>query len=190
MTRPLSAHTLRAAHQQLRRDGIVDLELGSLDQLLDDSRPDGSGVDLLVGTLDSALRLPTTLVIRLTLPEEDGASEPDLGPFRDHCRVQAGEAWREAMTLRQGGIRELPRAVWFALVAAALGVVSGYVAQGTDSTLLMVLLYAVAFIAVIAAWTIGWTPIEQALFDWRAPGHTAAVYELMSLARVEVIARS
>jgi hypothetical protein len=37
VTRPLSAHTLRAAHQQLRRDGTVDLELGSLDQLLDDS---------------------------------------------------------------------------------------------------------------------------------------------------------
>jgi hypothetical protein len=51
----------------------------------------------------------------------------------------------------------------------------------------MVILYAVAFIAVIAAWTIGWTPIEQALFDWRAPGHTAAVYELLSRARFEVI---
>ena len=54
----------------------------------------------------------------------------------------------------------------------------------------MVLLYAVAFISVIAAWTIGWTPIEQTLFDWRAPGHTAAVYELLSRARLEVVAGS
>jgi hypothetical protein len=69
------------------------------------------------------------------------------------------------------------------------GVVAGYLAQGTDSKLLMVLLYAVAFIAVIAAWTIGWTPIEQALFDWRASGHTATVYELLSCASFEVVER-
>ena len=93
------------------------------------------------------------------------------------------------LVLRQGGIRELPRALLLAVGAAALGVVSGYLAQGTDSTLLMVLLYAVAFVAVIAAWTMGWTPIEQALFDWRAPGHTAAVYELLSRARVELVER-
>ena len=64
---------------------------------------------------------------------------------------------------------------------------AGDFAQGTDGDLLMVLLYAVAFISVIAAWTIGWTPIEQALFDWRAPAHTAAAYELLSEARVEIV---
>lgn len=109
--------------------------------------------------------------------------------FHDYCQVQANAAWREAMTLRQGGIRELPRALLLSLAAAAIGVVAGYLAQNTDATLPMVILYAVAFIAVIAAWTIGWAPIEQALFDWRAPAHTAAVYELLSQARFEVVER-
>ena len=183
------AHALHAAHQQLKRDRMIDVELGSLDQLLDSSGRDRSGVDVLVGILDSALRLPATLVVRIALPGEGGVPEPELGAFREHCQVQASDAWCEAMSLRQGGIRELPRALMLSVIAAGLGVVSGYLAQGTDSTLLMVLLYAVAFIAMIAAWTIGWTPIEQASFDWRAPAHTAAGYELLSLARIEVVER-
>jgi hypothetical protein len=77
----------------------------------------------------------------------------------------------------------------YSVTAALVGVASGYLADGVTSTLAMVLLYAVAFVAVIAAWTIGWAPIEQALFDWRAPGHTAAVYELMAHARIEVVER-
>jgi hypothetical protein len=177
-----------AAHQQLKRDRAIDIELSSLGQLLDGGGSNESGLDTVVGILDSALRLPATLVVRITVPG-GGDHEPDIGAFRDRCHVQATDSWREAMILRQGGIRELPRALLLALTAAALGVVSGYFAQGSNSTLLMVLLYAVAFIAVIAAWTIGWIPIEQAMFDWRAPGHTAAVYELLSQARIEVVER-
>ena len=189
MTRPQIANVMHAAHRQLKRDRTIDVELDSADQLLDSNGREGSGVDHLVGILDSSLRLPSTLVVRIALPREGVAHEPDVGAFHDYCQVQANTAWREAMTLRQGGIRELPRALLFSIIAAALGVVAGYFAQNTDATLLMVILYAVAFIAVIAAWTIGWTPIEQALFDWRAPGHTAAVYELLSRARVEIIAQ-
>ena len=189
MTRPPIAQVLKAAHQQLKEDRSIDIELNSLDQLLEGDDSNGSGVDTLVGILDSVLRLPATLAVRIALLGDGGVHEPDLGAFRAHCQVEANDAWREAMILRQGGIRELPRALTLALMAAAVGVVSGYLAKGTGSTLFMVLLYALAFIAVIAAWTIGWTPIEQALFDWRAPGHTAAVYELLSRARVEVVER-
>jgi len=181
---------LQAAHQQLKSDRTIDLELGSLDQLLDGGGRERSGVDVLVGILGSALRLPEELVVRIAVPGwgAGAAPEPDAQAWRAHCRIQADEAWVEAMTLRQGGIRELPRALLLSLVAATIGVVSGYVAQTTESTLLMVLLDAVAFVAVIAAWTIGWTPIEQATFDWRAPGHVAAAYELLSRARLEVVA--
>jgi len=189
VTRPPIAQVLKAAHQQLEGDRSIDVELSSPDQLLDGDGSSGSGIDTLVGILDSAVRLPATLVVRIALPGGGGGHGPDVGAFRARCQVQANDAWREAMVLRQGGIRELPRALLLAVGAAALGVVSGYLAQGTDSTLLMVLLYAVAFVAVIAAWTMGWTPIEQALFDWRAPGHTAAVYELLSRARVELVER-
>ena len=187
MTRPQIADVMHAAHRRLKRDRTIDVDLESPDQLLESNSRDGSGVDQLVGILDSSLRLPPMLIVRIALPGQGDVHEPDVGAFHDYCRVQANTAWREAMTLRQGGIRELPRALLLSIAAAALGVVAGYFAQNTDSTLLMVILYAVAFIAVIAAWTIGWTPIEQALFDWRAPGHTAAAYELLSQARVEVV---
>ncbi len=189
MTRPQIAQVMRVAHRQLKRERTIDVELDSLDQLLETNGRDESGLDSLVGILDSSLRLPDSLVVRIALPVEGGIHESDVGAFRGNCQVQAYNAWREAMTLRQGGIRELPRALLLSLAAAAIGVVAGYLAQATDGALLMVLLYAVAFMAVIAAWTIGWTPIEQALFDWRAPGHTAAAYELLSRARVEVVAR-
>ena len=178
---------LRAAHHQLRHDHAIDISLASPAQLLNGDGRAESGVETLVGVLDSALRLPATLVVRISMPGEGRISEPQVDAFRGHCRTQANDVWREAMTLRQGGFRELPRALSFSVIAGVFGVVSGYFAEGTDSTLLMVLLYAVAFVAVIAAWTIGWAPIEQAMFDWRAPGHTAAVYELLSQARVEVV---
>lgn len=189
MRRPPIAHVLKAAHRQLRGDHSIDLELSSPAQLFDGGGSSESGIDTLVGILESAVRLPSTLVVRIATPGSGGVEELDVGAFRDHSQCQADTAWRDAMILREGGIRELPRALLLAVCAAALGVVTGYLAQGTDSTLLMVLLYAVAFVAVIAAWTIGWTPIEQALFDWRAPGHTAAVYELLSRASLEVVER-
>ena len=189
MRRPQIASALHAAHRQLMRDRTIDLELDSLQQLLEGSRGRESGADTLVGILDASLRLPDTLVVRIALPGELGPPEPDVDAFHEHCRIQANNTWREAMILRQGGIRELPRSLLLSITAGAVGVVAGYLAQGIDSTLLMVFLYAVAFLSVIAAWTIGWTPIEQAWFDWRAPGHTAAVYELLSRARVQIVKR-
>lgn len=187
MTRPQSAHALRTTHQHLRHDKSVEVRLGSLDQLLSATGGRRSGVHTLVGILDSALRLPDALTVRIALPDGADVDERTIGDFRDHCRAQASEEWGAAMTLRQGGFRALPRALTYAVVAALVGVISGYLAEGVDSTLIAVFLYAIAFVAVIAAWTIGWAPIEQSLFDWRAPGHTAAVYELLARARVEVV---
>ena len=189
MTRPQNAHALRSAHAHLRHDKTAEVHLGSLDQLLSATGSQRSGVDILVGILDSALRLPDALTVRIALPEVADVDERTIDDFRDHCRVQASEEWGAAMTLRQGGFRELPRALTYSVVAALLGVASGYLAEGADNSLVMVFFYALAFVAVIAAWTIGWAPIEQSLFDWRAPGHTAAVYELLAHSRVEIVER-
>ena len=107
-----------------------------------------ASVDTLVGVLDSALRLPSTLTLRVSVPA--GAvlpPEPQVAAFGGYCRDQADAAWCEAVTLRSGGVRALPRALLSSVAAAALGVVSGYLAQGTDNSLLMVLLYAVGFMA-------------------------------------------
>jgi len=136
------------------------------------------------------LRLPTTLTLRVSVPAGVTLSASEVAAFSAYCSTQADVAWIEAATLRSGGVRALPRALVSSLMAAVLGVVSGYLAQSTDYSLLMVLLYAVGFMAVIAAWTIGWAPIEQAMFDWRAPAHTAEAYGLLSRARLEVVERS
>ncbi len=183
-----SGEILTAAHEKLRRAGIIDLELASVEDLLDDDRVGGSGLDQLVGTLESMLRLPTSLHVELrVLAPSHAEGRPEVEAFRARCRGESAAAWREAMTLRAGGLRELPRALFLAVVAAVLGGACGYLAQSMDHSILTAALYALAFIAVIGAWTIGWTPIEQALYDWRAPRHTAAVYELLSCARVEVV---
>jgi hypothetical protein len=187
MTRPRDV--LRTAHEQLRRDRVIEVDLESLEQLTTGDGDAGAGFDVLVGILDSAVRLPDRLVVRVSLPEGRDIKESDVKVFHEHCRALADETWREAVALRNGGIRELPRALILSVGAGALGVVSGTLAQGSEQTLLAVLLYAVAFMAVIAAWTIGWAPIEQATFDWRAPAHTTAVYELLSQARVEAVPR-
>lgn len=189
MRRPRQADVLHAAHQELRRDRVIEIDLDSSGPLTGEDGFDPSCVDHLVETLDSALRLPETLVVRVRLPEGRDIDEQAVSAFHAYCRDRAGETWREAIGLRNGGIRELPRALVLSVTAAAVGVVSGTLAQSIDQTVLMVLLYAVAFVAVIAAWTIGWTPIEQATFDWRMPAHTAASYELLSTARVEAAPR-
>ena len=180
---------LEAAHHELTRERTVDVALEAPDHLLSGDGNAVAGVDTVVGVLDSALRLPTTLTLRVSLPAGAVLSASEVAAFSGYCRAQADAAWFEAATLRSGGVRALPRALLSSLAAAALGVVSGYFAQSTDHSLLMVLLYAVGFMSVIAAWTIGWAPIEQTMFDWRAPAHTAAAYELLSHARLEVVQR-
>ena len=188
--RSQTASALQSAHHELSRSRAVEVTLESPAQLLGGNGHARAGIDTLVGILDSSLRLPTTVTVRVSMPAGCDLSESQVSAFRAHCRIQAEVSWCEATTLRRGGVRALPKALLTSGVAAALGVVSGYLAQGTDHALLMVFFYAVGFMAVIAAWTIGWAPIEQAMFDWRAPAHTSAAYELLSTAHVEVVART
>lgn len=187
MNRPQEASVLRAAHQQLMRERTLDLTLSSSERLLTGNGSERSGVDVATGILRSALRLPDSTVVRVTLPPRANLDEADVAAFRRHCRGQADAAWRDAMAIRQGGFRELPRALALAALVAVVGAASGYVAQVTESTVLMVILYTTAFLAMIAAWTIGWTPTEQAAFDWRASAHEADLYQRLADARIEVV---
>ena len=76
MTRPRDV--LQTAHEQLRRDRVIEVDLESLDQLTTGDGSVGAGVDVLVGILDSALRLPDTLVVRVSLPEGRDVKESDV----------------------------------------------------------------------------------------------------------------
>jgi len=105
--------------------------------------------------------------------------------FRDYCRFRAEDAWRQAATVKQTSIRQLPRALVITAVAAACGSLGA----NLDSKTAAALLYVIAGIGAIAAWVIVWMPIEELLFDWRPPAHVAAVFDLLSRARLEFIQR-
>ncbi len=91
--------------------------------------------------------------------------------------------------MRQTGTRQLPRARIIAAAAAAVAAACGSLGANLDSKTTAALLYVIAGIGAIAAWVIIWMPIEELLFDWRPPAHVAAVFELLSRARLEFIQR-
>ncbi len=109
--------------------------------------------------------------------------------FRDYCRFRAEDAWRQAATVKQTSIRQLPRALVITAAAAAVAAACGSLGANLDSKTAAALLYIIAGIGAIAAWVIVWMPIEELLFDWRPPAHVAAVFDLLSRARLEFIQR-
>jgi hypothetical protein len=187
MKSPELSSSLDTAHRQLTRAGAIELELEALDQLLSADGRSESGVDTLVGVLASARRLPDTLVVHVLLAKDDDREPGVEAAFRDHCRRQAELAWREAMTVKRNGLRSLPRAV---LIASAFGLVAagaGALAESLAAGAAAVPLYLVAGIGMIAAWASAWLPIEQLHFDWRAPAHLAAAYQLLTDARLQIV---
>ena len=188
MKRPQLFSSLDAAHRQLRTDGTIELELEALDQLLNADGRQESGVDTLVGVLASARRLPDTLVVRVVVAKGDERETGVEAAFRDHCRSHAELAWREAMTIKRNGLRSLPLAVLvataFGLVAAGSGFLAEAIGGSSPGTLL---LYVLAGISTIAAWASAWLPLEQLLFDWRAPAHLAVAYHLLTHVRLQIM---
>jgi hypothetical protein len=112
---------------------------------------------------------------------------PAEAAFRDYCRFRAEDAWRQAATVRRTGIRQLPRALIMAAVAAAVAAACSYLGASLDGKAAAALPYVIAGIGVIAAWVIVWMPIEEPLFDWRPPAHVVAVFGPLSRARLEFI---
>lgn len=187
MSRPDYARSLDATHARLQRDGVIELQLSSLDELLD-AGPE-SGADRLAEVLVSARRLPDSVVVRIRLPEhaEDAASTE--AAFRDYCRAQTESAWRRVTTIRRAGMRQLGPSLLAAAVAGMVAAGSGTLAQSTGTHLVAALLYIAAGVCVIAAWVIVWMPIEELLFDWRPDGRTATAYALLARSRLEIVAR-
>jgi hypothetical protein len=177
---------LREAHDLLAREHVLELGLDRCDRLLDGDERRESGIDRLAGVLASARRLPDALTVRLVTVDPDGVRAL-VEPFRACCRERAARDWRQAMSLRRNGRRQLPRAV---LAASGFGLFAAVVGYGGDSIEprpVVVILFVVAGISTIAAWASAWLPIEQALFDWRAPAHEAAAYALLACAELEIV---
>jgi hypothetical protein len=192
--------SIAAADRLLERDGVVELDLPTAEQLVSEPPveplgrrgPYQSGADYLSSVLQSVRRLPDKVTVRVVLNEEsfdEGTDAKAEKAFRDYCRFRAEDAWRQAATVKQTGTRQLPRALVIAAAAAAVAAGCSYLGASLDSKTAAALLDVIAGIGVIASWIIVWMPIEERLFDWRPPAHVAAVFGLLSRARLEFIRR-
>jgi len=181
------AHSLDAVHRRLREERVIEIELDDIDQLLE---PDGrceSGVETLVGALGSARRLPETVAVRAIVTDASESEAAEVA-FRAHCRDRAEIGWREALTIKHNGVRQLPLAVLIASLFGALAAGTGSLAEASWPSAVAVPLAVVGGISMIAAWASAWLPIEQWLFDWRAPAHLAATYDLLADGHIEFVA--
>ena len=193
-------NSIAAADRLLEQDGVVEVDLPTAAQLVSEPSveplgrrgPYQSGAAYVSSVLQSARRLPDRVTVRVVLNKEPFNEDTNAKAetaFRDYCRFRAEDAWRQAATVRQTGIRQLPRALVIAAVAAAVAAACSYLGASLDGKAAAALLYVIAGIGVIAAWVIVWMPIEELLFDWRPPAHLAAVFGLLSRARLEFIGR-
>jgi len=199
--RPGLEDSVAAADRLFEKDGVVEVDLATAEQLVSEPSieplgrdgPYQSGAAYASSVLQSVRRLPDQITVRVALNtesfDERTNAEAELA-FRDYCRFRAEDAWRQAATVRRTGIRQLPRALAVSAAAAAVAAACGSVGANLDGKTAAALLYVVAGIGAIASWVIIWLPIEQWLFDWRPSAHVAAVFDLLSRARLEFIQRA
>jgi hypothetical protein len=192
--------TLDAALARLDRDHLVELALDELADLVrepdvdpyrDRRSPERAGVDDLAGTLAAAKQVPDELTVRVLLPPGSSGSVPvDEAERALHRRAAylAGVSWREAMGVRNMGLRQLPAGLLVALLSAALAYGAGYLASASGSATGVALGFVVAGIAITVAWVVSWMVVESAFIDWRPAARLALAYDLLSRARLEVVA--
>ena len=188
--------SLELADRRLERDGVIEVELSSVHELLSEpqieplgrSGPYESGVAYVSSVLESLRRLPERVTVRVVVDGDslDEREQADAeAAFRDYCRFRAEDSWRQAMIVRRTGARQLPRALVIAAFAAALAAACGSLVQNVNGVVFKAILYVIAGIGAIAAWVITWLPIEELFFDWRPQAHAAAVFDLLRHSRLE-----
>lgn len=201
MSLPSVEEPLAAAHRLLEQHGVLELELERAVELVAEpgveplgrAGPYESGAARLAGVLESARHLPESLTVRARLPAHSDDAPGDAAieaGFRDYCRFRAEEAWREAQTVRRTGRRQLPRALAFACLPAAMAAIFDYLSTTVGGAGAQTVFLALAGIGLISVWVVIWMPVEELLFDWRPAARSAAVYDLLARARLEVVRAS
>ena len=91
------------------------------------------------------------------------------------------------MTVRSMGRRQLPLGIVFYVLSAAVAYGFAYVAQQATGAALLALFTVLAALAMTVAWVVSWMVVESSLFDWRPAARTAAAYELLERAELDVV---
>lgn len=183
--------------ERIRRERLVVLELADLadlvrepdsDPLTRSVGPEQAGLEDIAATLTALRRLPDDLTVRIVValppPVSPEVTEVEAS-FRRRAQYLASVAWREAMTVRATGLRQLPLGFAIAAVSWVAAYVFGYLATQVDGAGVG-LLAVTAMLAITIAWVMSWVIVEATVLDWRAPAGQAAAFELLSRARLEV----
>jgi hypothetical protein len=187
---------LDAQLRLLREEHLVVIEVATPENLLREPELDPmelragaprAGIDDLASTLLAARRLPTDLTVRVVLQEEAGVmpSVTDIeSAFRRVVSDRAAVAWRDGIAQRAMGLRQLPAGIVIAAVSWIAAYVFGYLATQVDGAGVG-LLVVTAMVAITIAWVVSWMVVEATMLDWRFDARRAAVYDLLSRARLE-----
>ena len=186
---PGSAHRDHVVRIHLRRleDLVSDPDV---DPFQDSPAPEQAGVLDLAATLTARRHLPRELIVQAVLPT--GASpmvstaQAEAALHR-RARYLASVSRRESMTVRSMGRRQLPLGILFYVFSAAVAYGFAYVAQQATGAALLALFTVLAALAMTVAWVVSWMVVESSLFDWRPAARTAAAYELLERAELDVV---
>lgn len=193
-----ASQQLDAALERIGRDGVVELHLDRIEDLLVEPdappfeprrSPSCSGLEALVTTLSAAERLPDALTVRIVVPASGRGDVPDEvvgAAFRAHAAELADMSWRDAMATRNMGRRQLPLGMTVGVVAAAIAYGSAYLAAVVDTDVATGVFVVVAMIALTVAWVVGWVVVESAFLDWRLPARRTGACELLASATLEI----
>lgn len=198
-------HALRASIDAelvlLEREHVVEIELDDLDGLLREPDlpafarrrgPRRSGLEDVALTLAAAKVQPDDLVVRVAVPIDvapEQIAEAEAA-MRSAAADAARVAWREAVSIRNMGLRQLPIGIAIALIAAVAAYGFGYLGGSVDNLATRALCFTLAGIAITVAWVVSWMVVEDSMLTWRAPARQTAAYDLLSRATLEVVPAS
>lgn len=191
---PETRRRLDAVLDRLEREQVLVLELDRLEHLL--SPPDDpmapstrSGIDHAAATLCAARKLPEQLTVRVALRAEEAASA-DVADmtvaFHRRATETATSTWQSAMAVRSMGRRQWPLGIVIATVCWFMSYATAALAATLDSAWAIGAAVVVAGLALTVSWVVSWMVVEVSIFDWRERGRSAAAYELLSSATLEV----
>ena len=183
---------------RLEQERLVEIELDDLEGLLREpdlppfarrSGPRRAGIDDVALTLAAAKVQPEELTVRVVLQGDTATDEvaEAEGAMRRDAKDAAVAAWREPVTIRNMGLRQLPYGIAIAAIAAFAAYGFAYLGGSVDSLAVQVLCFVIAGIAITVAWVVSWMVVEATMLDWREPARQAIAYDLLSRANLEVV---